>query len=139
MKEIVNYIKEGLKINSKTKINQINKDLIDKITDGWFIKNPKSGLIDSIKNWIKQYNISDIDYATDQETLAEYKSKISSKEMLDIINKYDDSYDTNEKCQDKLDKTNILYSDTDFGFDIMGSKDLLAFVGPHGTLYCLPK
>ena len=59
--------------------------------------------------------------------------------MLDIINKYDDSYDTNKKCQDKLDKTNVLYSDTDFGFDVMGSKDLLAFVGSHGTLYCLPK
>jgi len=141
MKEIVNYIKEGLKVNSKSKIVNIEENLVDKIIEMWgmkkfkYFKNYIEETKDVLLKWLNDYDIMGVKFAADPETLAELTGLLSE----DIVNEYDHSYDTNEECQWKLDKTKILYSQKNEGWDIMGSKDIIALVSPLGTLYCLKK
>ena len=50
---------------------------------------------------------------------------------------YNDSYKTNEECQYRLDSCKTIYDFGDYK-EIMGAPDLLAFIGPTGTLYAIP-
>ena len=139
MKNLINFLQEGLKITSKSKVNESSPELIKKIMKNWLLdryKSNKKDIQDTLEKWQIDNKVNDVSFAADVETLTELTRYGLSK---DIKDNYDDSDYTNEKCQIKLDQSEVLYSNDKEGWDIMGNKEMIAFVGPYGTLYCLVK
>ena len=138
MKNLINFLQEGLKITSKSKVNESSPELIKKIMKNWLLDRGggNKDIKDILEKWQIDNKVNDVSFAADVETLAELTRYGLSK---DIKDNYDDSDYTNEKCQIKLDQSKVLYSNDKDGWDIMGNKEMIAFVGPYGTLYCLAK
>lgn len=138
MKNLINFLQEGLKITSKSKVNESSPELIKKIMKNWLLDRGggNKDIKDTLEKWQIDNKVNDVSFAADVETLAELTRYGLSK---DIKDNYDDSDYTNEKCQIKLDQSKVLYSNDKDGWDIMGNKEMIAFVGPYGTLYCLAK
>lgn len=138
MKNLINFLQEGLKITSKSKVNESSPELIKKIMKNWLLDRGggNKDIKDTLEKWQIDNKVNDVSFAADVETLAELARYGLPK---DIKDNYDDSDYTNEKCQLKLDQSKVLYSNDKDGWDIMGNKEMIAFVGPYGTLYCLAK
>ena len=138
MKNLIIFLQEGLKITSKSKVNESSPELIKKIMKNWLLDRGggNKDIKDTLEKWQIDNKVNDVSFAADVETLAELTRYGLSK---DIKDNYDDSDYTNEKCQIKLDQSKVLYSNDKDGWDIMGNKEMIAFVGPYGTLYCLAK
>ena len=139
MKTLINFLQEGLKITSKSRVNKHSSEISEKIIKNWgldYFKFNKKDIKDVLEKWQIDNKVNDVSFAADVETLVELTDYGLPK---DIKNNYDDSYYTNEKCQTKLDQSEVLYSNDKEGWDIMGNKEMIAFVGPYGTLYCLVK
>lgn len=138
MKSLTLYINEKLHVSKykKEKLdNKIPELTGDKITDkilyGWGLGTEEPDAIEAIQKWIKDNNVDDIELAADKETLNETN-------MPQVIkNLYNDSYKTNEECQSKLNSAKEIYSFDKFK-QIYASPDLIAFIGPTGTLYAIP-
>lgn len=139
MKKLINFLQESLKITSKSKVNEPSPEIIEKIIKNWGLdhfKFNKKDIKDTLEKWQIDNKVNDVSFAADVETLSELTGYGLPK---DIKNNYDDSDYTNEKCQIKLDQSEVLYSNDKEGLDIMGNKEMIAFVSPYGTLYCLAK
>ena len=139
MKTLIIFLQEGLKITSKSRVNKHLSEISEKIIKNWgldYFKFDKKDIKDILEKWQIDNKVNDVSFAADVETLVEL---IENGLPKDIKNNYDDSYYTNEKCQTKLDQSEVLYSNDKEGWDIMGNKEMIAFVGPYGTLYCLVK
>ena len=153
MKDLNNFIQEKLKVNSKTKINKTNLDLLnvpnisgnyvaDKILYVWgFQKDLKYKGLDYtkeagklIKKWVLDNNIDDVRPAADPETLAESED-FMPKEIIEL---YDDSLTLNEECQYRLNSAKEILNIDKFN-QIYAAPDVIAFISPTGTLYCLPE
>lgn len=137
MKSLTLYINEKLHVSKfkKEPDNKIPKLTGDKVTDkilyGWGLGTEEPDAIEAIKKWVKDNNVDDIELAADKETLNE-------TDMPQAIMKlYNDSYKTNEECQWRLNSAKEIYSFDKFK-QIYASPDLIAFIGPTGTLYAIP-
>ena len=138
MKSLTLYINEKLHVSKYKKEKPDNKipeltgdKVTDKILYGWGLGTEEPDAIEAIQKWIKDNNIDDIELAADKETLNETDMPQAIKEL------YNDSYKTNEECQWRLNSAKEIYS---FGrmTQIYASPDLIAFIGPTGTLYAIP-
>lgn len=148
MENLSSFIIEKLRINSKSKINHTKLELLnvpnisnnyvtDKILYVWGFQKGQSDVKEAsqkIKKWVLYNNIDDVRPAADPETLAESED-LMPKEIMEL---YDDSLTLNEECQYRLGSAKEIYS---FGrlTQIYAAPDIIALVGPTGTLYCLPE
>lgn len=138
MKDITQFLLEKLKINKNSKIKKgdipelTDNPIVNKILYGWGLGTDEPEALEAIEKWVDDNNIDEIRLAADLETLNE-------TDMPDIIKKLYDSSDTlNEECQYRLDSCKTIYDFGDY-MEIMAAPDLLAFIGPHGTLYVIPE
>ena len=138
MKDITQFLLEKLKINKNSKIKKGNipeltdNPVVNKILYGWGLGTDEPEALEAIEKWVDDNNVDEIRLAADLETLNE-------TDMPDIIKKlYDSSATLNEECQYRLDSCKTIYDFGDY-MEIMAAPDLLAFIGPHGTLYVIPE
>lgn len=138
MKDITQFLLEKLKINKNSKIKKgdipelTDNPVINKILYGWGLGTDEPDALEAIEKWVDDNNIDEIRLAADLETLNE-------TDMPDIIRKlYDSSATLNEECQYRLNAAKEIYS---FGkmSQIYAAPDLIAFIGPTGTLYAIPE
>ena len=110
MKTLINFLQEGLKITSKSRVNKYSSEISEKIIKNWgldYFKFDKKDIKDILEKWQIDNKVNDVSFAADVETLVELTEYGLPK---DIKNNYDNSYYTNEKCQNKLDQSEVLYS-----------------------------